>query len=124
MRNPEHTARKRGVLLSAYLFYIFASNAWGTYRALTIYRDLVIHRDPNLLHWPFLVLGILSAAAVIGIVGIWLWKKWGVWAYVACWAAAFGLNAFLGVTFWSYVLLLSNVALLYTFLNPRWSDFA
>jgi len=110
-------------LLSAYLLYICFSNGWNAYRAFSIYRDLVVHRDPNHLHWPFLAMGVLSAVAAAAVVGVWFWKKWGLWAYLACWMIAFGLNAFLGVPFWSYVLLLSQVALLYVLLRPRWASF-
>jgi len=123
VRNSDRDGRKRGVWLVAYLLYIAFANAWGSFRAFVIYRDLVVHRDPNLLHWPFLLLGILSAGAVIGVVGIWFWRKWGAWAYAACWAIAFGLSAYLGVPFWSYVLLLSQIALLYALLQPRWDLF-
>ena len=104
--------------------YIVFSNGWNAFRAFSIYRDLVVHRDPNLLHWPFLFLGVLSAIAAVAVVGIWCWRKWGLWTYLACWTAAFGLNAFLGVPFWSYILLLSNVALLYVLLRPRWEYFS
>ena len=64
-----------------------------------------------------------DAIAAIAVVGIWFWRTWGLWVYLTCWAIAFGLNAFLGVPFWSYVLLLSNVALLYALLRPRRESF-
>jgi len=124
MGNADQGSRKRGILLTAYLLYIVFSNGWNAFRAFAIYHDLVSHRDPNFLHWPFLVLGILSGMAAIAVIGIWFWRKWGLWAYLACWTAAFGFSAFLGVPFWSYLLLLSNVALLYVLLHPRWEHFS
>ncbi|MBN1859278.1 hypothetical protein JW848_08750 [Candidatus Bipolaricaulota bacterium] len=111
--------KRRGFWLTAYLLYIGFSNGWNAFRAFASYRDLVVHRAPNPPHWLFLTLGILSAIAAIAVVGIWCWKKWGLWAYVGCWMIAFGLSAFLGVPFWSYLLLLSQVALLYVLLHPR-----
>ena len=123
MGDADQGSRKRGGVLTAYLLYIGFSNGWNAYRAFAIYHDLVSHRAPNPPHWPFLLLGILSAIAAIAVVGIWFWRRWGLWVYLTCWAIAFGLNAFLGVPFWSYVLLLSNVALLYALLRPRRESF-
>lgn len=118
-----HRAHNRGFGLAAYLVYIGFCNGWNAFRAFAIYRDLVVHHAPNPPHWLFLVLGLLSASAVIGVGAIWLWRKWGVWAYVACWIVAFGLSAFIGVPFWSYLLLLSSIALLYVLIRSRWELF-
>lgn len=117
---PDRRAGARGAWLTAYLVYIALSNAWGVYRSLDIYWDLVSHHAPNVPHWPFLALGILSSFAIIGVVGLWLSKRWGLFLYLACWGAALGVNIFLGVPFWTYLLSLVNVALLYAFLRPRW----
>lgn len=117
----DRRAGERGSWLTAWLVYIALSNAWGTYRSLDMYWNLVSHRAPNVPHWPFLALGILSSFAIIGVVGLWLWKKWGLFLYLACWASALGVNIFLGVPLWTYLLSLVNVALLYMFLRPRWN---
>jgi len=117
---PDRRVGVRGAWLTAYLAYIGLSNAWGTFRSLDVYWNLVSHRAPNVPHWPFLALGILSSFAIIGVVGLWLWKKWGLLLYLCCWASALGLNIFLGVPFWTYFLSLVNVALLYVFLRPKW----
>ena len=117
----DRRAGERGAWLTTWLVYIALSNAWGTYRSLDTYWNLVSHRAPNIPHWPFLTLGILSSFAIIGVVGLWLWKKWGLFLYLACWASALGVNIFLGVPLWTYLLSLVNVALLYMFLRPRWN---
>jgi len=110
---------ERGAWLTVYLVYIALSNAWGTFRSLDIYWDLVSHRAPNVPHWPFLALGILSSFAIIGVVGLWLWKRWGLFLYLVCWASALGVNIFLGVPFRTCLLSLVNVTLLYVFLWPK-----
>ena len=117
----DRTTRNRGPWLTAYLVYVALSNAWGAFRALDRYWVLVSHRAPNVPHWPYLVLGILSVLAIAGVVGIWLWKKWGLLLYLTCWASALAVNIFLGVPIWSYLLSLANVALLYIFLRPKWN---
>ena len=117
---PDRRAEGRGPWLTAYLAYIALSNAWGVFRSLDVYWDLVSHRAPNVPHWPFLALGILSGFAIIGVVGLWLWKRWGLFLYLVCWASALGVNIFLGAPSWTHLLSLVNVALLYAFLRPRW----
>jgi hypothetical protein len=102
---PDRIAGRRGLWLTAYLVYVALSNAWGVFRSLDIYWDLVSHHDPNVPHWPFLALGILSAFAVF--------------LYLICWASALGIGIFLGVPFRTHLLSLVNVVLLYLFLAPR-----
>jgi len=113
-------AGTRGPWLTVYLMYIALSNAWGTFRSLDTYWNLVSHRAPDVPHWPFLALGILSSLAVVGVVGLWLWRKWGLFLYLVCWASVLGVSIFLSVPFSTYLLILANVALLYVFLRPRW----
>ena len=112
--------RNRGMLLTAYLVYIALSNAWWAYRAFDHYWLLVSHSAPNVPHWPYLVLGIVSIAAVAAVVAIWSWKQWGLFLYLFCWAGAIGMNAFLGVPTWAYILSIANMALLCAFLRPKW----
>ena len=67
------------------------------------------------------MLGILSVLAVTGVLGVLLWKRWGLFLYLICWASALGVNIFLGSPIWAYLLSLANVALLYVFLRPKWN---
>ena len=110
---------RRGPWLTLGLTYIGISNAWWVYRSLWTYWDLVSHHDPNSLHWPFLALGVLSGIAVIGVVGLWFLRKWGLLVYLACWAAAQGVNIILKLPFRAYLLSLANLLVLYLFLWPR-----
>jgi hypothetical protein len=110
---------RRGPWLTLGLIYIGLSNIWWAYRSVDVYWDLVSHRDPNLPHWPFLALGILSAVAVVGVLGLWFLKKWGLLVYLACWAAVLGVNIFLRLPFLAYLLSLANLLVLYLFLWPR-----
>jgi len=118
---PDRTTQIRGFWLTAYLAYMALSNAWGAYRTLDRYWVLVSHRAPNIPHWPYLVLGILSVLAITGVVGIWLWKRWGLFLYLVCWASALAVNIFLNVPIWTYLLSLANVGLLYALLQPKWN---
>ncbi len=110
---------KRGLWLTLGLVYIGISNAWWAYRSISTYVDLVSHRDPNYLHWPFLVLGLLSGVAVAGVVGLWFLRKWGLLIYLSCWLAALGVNVFLKLPFRAYLLSFANLLVLSLFLWPR-----
>ena len=110
---------RRGWWLTAGLIYIALSNAWWCYRSLNTYWDLVSHHDPRGPHWPFLLLGIVSAIAVIGVVGLWILRKWGLYLYLACWTTAVGVGVFLRIPLLGHLLSLVNVFLLYVFLWPR-----
>jgi len=110
---------RRGFWLTLYLAYAAFSNAWWTYRALETYWDLVSHHDPRGPHWPFLLLGILSALAVIGVVGLWFLRKWGLYLFLLCWAAAVGVGIFLRLPPLAHLLNLVTLVLLYLFVRPR-----
>ena len=110
---------KRGPWLTLGLTYIAFSNAWWAYRFLETYWDLVSHRDPRLAHWPFLALGVLSGVAVLGIVGLWLLRKWGLFVYLACWLAGFGVSIYLRLPFRAFLFSLANLVVLYAFLWPK-----
>lgn len=118
--NVRGTTGRRGVWLTVFLLYAAFSNAWGAYRAIAVYRDLVSHRDPNLPHWPFLVLAILSGLAVAAIVGLWRLRVWGLILYLICWGAALGIGIFLNVPFSTHLWSLLNVGLLLFFVVPKW----
>jgi len=117
--HTDRWAGKRGPWLTLGLTYIALSNAWLSFRMIDTYWDLVSHRAPGGPHWPFLALGILSGAAVVGVVGLWLLRKWGLFLYLTCWIAALGAGIFLRLPLRSYILSLCNLLLLYVFLWPR-----
>jgi hypothetical protein len=112
-------AGMRGVWLTVCLIYVGLSNAWWTYRSLNIYLDLVSHHDPRVPHWPFLLLGILSAIAIVAVVGLWMLRKWGIYLYLACWAGAFGASLALHVAAGAYLPSLAGLFLLCVVLWPK-----
>ena len=110
---------RRGLWLTVCLIYVGLSNAWWTYRSLSLYLDLVSHHDPRVPHWPFLLLGILSAIAIAGVAGLWMLRKWGIYLYFACWAGALGVSLALHVPVGAYLLSLVGLFLLYIALWPK-----
>jgi hypothetical protein len=73
---------KRDAIIIAVLVYIGLANLWGAYRHAEIYWDLVSHGDPSRPHWPYLAFSILSILVVISVVGLWIWRKWGLYLFI------------------------------------------
>ncbi len=70
-------------LIKAYLIFAAIVNAYVTLRLFEIWRDLTTHSDPNLPHWPFLVLTLLGFLGIVSLGGLWFWKKWGYVGYLS-----------------------------------------
>jgi len=110
---------RRGLWLALCLIYTGLSNVWRTYRFPGIYLDLVSHHDPHVPRWPFLLLGILSAIAMSGIIGLWYIRTWGVYLYLACWAGALAASIALHVSPTPHLLSLVGLVSLCVVLRPE-----
>jgi uncharacterized membrane protein (DUF2068 family) len=58
-------------------------NAVASVMLFNTYQDLSTHADPNLPHWPFLLLSIMGLVALAALYGLWNWKRWGFVTYLA-----------------------------------------
>jgi hypothetical protein len=68
---------ERGIGLTIWLALLVIQSALG------IYLILDLNNRPDDPSRPYLLaaLFILSAAKLIGVLGIWLWKRWGLYTY-------------------------------------------
>lgn len=74
-----HAHRERGWLLTLAIVLVILNNVVTTVFA---YYDLTINAiEVKSLYLP--VLFITSIAGVIGGIGMWLWKRWGFYLYIA-----------------------------------------
>lgn len=119
----DRNERKRSGPLTVVLAYIAFSNAWGAYRSIEIYWDLVSHSDPRFPHWPFLAIGILAIFSFVGVVGLWFWKKWGFFLLCISSVAALSVSIFLGVPIWVPLLGFTSLGILYALLRGEWNQF-
>ncbi len=111
--------KERGIFLSTFLILVIAS---GIFQA-AIY--IVERRQDSELTMPILLfLGIVHAVLnIIAVIGIWNWKKWGVWIYLASavLGVIIGVIAVGPIAFFS--MLLPAIILGYL-ISAKWSWFA
>ena len=73
---------KRGILLNLFLIYFTLGSIFLVFDNIRTYLDLVLHSDPRFPHWPFLAFAIVAVLTFISVVGLWLWKKWGISLFI------------------------------------------
>lgn len=81
---PELPTSKRDLLLELFLVFFGLGNIYLVFYCLYTFNDLVSHSDPRFPHWPFLVIAIVAALTVVSVIGLWLWKKWGLSLFIIC----------------------------------------
>lgn len=70
---------KRNVVLTGLLVLLAVFQLWGVYRGLMVWNSLVSHGRDN---WELPLAGAaLGVLAIVAIVGVWLWRRWGC----TCW---------------------------------------
>jgi hypothetical protein len=81
---PTHTGfRIPNWLVKGYLILATAISIFVAVLHFYDYRDLVIHSDPTVPHWPSLVFGLTSLSAIIFFAALWFDKRWGLIGYIA-----------------------------------------
>ena len=92
------TSARRGGCLTTWLIFMSLSSVFLLYDFLSTYSDLERHDDPTLPHWPFLVLALLCVNQMIGIIGLFLWRKWGLYLVILSGLGSLATNLAFGVS--------------------------
>jgi hypothetical protein len=77
-------------VIKGYIIFMALMNLVATVMLFNTYRDLSTHADPNLPHWPFLVLSLMGLGALAALYGLWRNQRWGFMLYL-------GLNIIAGL---------------------------
>jgi peptidoglycan/LPS O-acetylase OafA/YrhL len=77
--NPKMANR----LIKGYIIFMALMDAVASVMPFNTYRDLSTHADPNLPHWPFLLLSMMGLGALAALYSLWNWKRWGFITYLA-----------------------------------------
>ena len=73
--------------------------------------------SPSLPNWALPVLSVIGICNIAFFVAIFLWKKWGFYAFIASAAITFFINLSIGLSIVSSVLGLAGIAILYWVLH-------
>jgi hypothetical protein len=112
--------RKRGGCLTAFLILMAIANPLtGLYYLFA--GSAVQQALPTILSWVIPVLGLLALANFAFALGMWNWKRWGVYGFVASTAIVFLLNA-ITISVLAALLGLIGVAILILLVRPIWSE--
>jgi hypothetical protein len=115
----EPQERKRGGCLTAFLILMLIANPLAGLLYLLAGSTLA-HFLPNVPQWAILTFGVLAFANLIFALGIWSWKKWGVYGFVGSSLVAFTINALTLGTI-SALFGLIGVTILAFLVRPVWT---
>lgn len=78
---------------------------------------------PHAPDWALPVMGILALVNFGCAVGIWMWKKWGVFGTFGVAALGFVMNLMIGVNPFNAIMGLGGPIILYFLVKERWARF-
>ncbi len=88
--------KKRGVWLTAVLVLILVVNTFTSFLYIT-HPNLLVELYPKATSSVIYFLSILAIANIVLAIGIWRWKKWGVYGIYITIFTAFMVNLYIGL---------------------------
>jgi hypothetical protein len=70
--------------------------------------------------WAFIVLAILAIVNIVSAIALWMWQKWGFYAFVVTSIAAVVINLAIGIPILNALLGLIGLAILWYLLRDKW----
>ena len=70
-----------------------------------------------------LIVATLLSASLLGIAGVWQWKRWGVYLFFGASLLSIAVVVLFGVVTWRVVLSLAIVVLIAVLVHRQWSSF-
>lgn len=119
--NDNGKVRKRGGCLTAFLIFMIAAN--GLSALLYLLGGSVLGAQlPDYTPWVITALGVLGLANAISAIGVWMWKRWGFYGYLAVTVLSFALNVYIGQNIVSSLMGFIGVITLYLLMRPVWNQ--
>lgn len=118
----DDTNKKRGGCLTAFVVLMLIANPI-TALVYVAGADMVKRGLPHAPDWAFPVLALLGVVNTVSAVGIWLWKKWGVYGVVGTAAVALVVNLIVGVPPMNAFFGLAGPGILIFLVRPLWRGF-
>ncbi|HVU14261.1 MAG TPA: hypothetical protein VHD90_23440 [Phototrophicaceae bacterium] len=114
--------QQRGGCLTIWLVLAFIGGIFSVISYLTS-TSTFIQAYPTATSATFILLAIASALIVIGAVGLWMWKRWGFYAYVAGAIVAVVANFTIGIGLAGLVGALIGLGILWFLIRNKWDSF-
>lgn len=118
MDTDESQPRKRGGCLTAWLAFLMLANLLLAIQYL-IAGSVARQAIPVLPAWIVPLMGLLALANCVFAIGIWKWKRWGLYGFIGSSLAAFVVNL-MTTGFVLALLGLVGVGILAFLLRPVW----
>jgi hypothetical protein len=119
-------SRSRGVVLTGWLGFMLLANAWTVYRYVTIIQDYLDHSDPRFtgnLQWGLYALLALAAINILCVIGLFFWKKLGLYGFAATSVVALVINVIVGVPLTTSLVGLVGIGILWALVQSKWDYF-
>lgn len=117
MTQPE---RKRGGCLTAFLVVMLIGNPLTAIYYL-VAGGRVVDALPGMPAWIIPVFIVVSVANTVFAVGVWLWKRWGVFGIGVSYIVVLIINVGIGLPF-NALLGLVGIAILIFLVRPVWGQ--
>ncbi|MBL8608170.1 MAG: hypothetical protein JNL38_12670 [Myxococcales bacterium] len=114
--------KKRGGCLTAFLVLMLIANPLTTL-VYVAGADMVKRGMPNAPDWAFPVLALLGVVNTASAIGIWLWRKWGVFGVCGTAVVALVINFMIGVPPMNAIFGLAGPGILVFLVRPLWRGF-
>ncbi|GAB6188031.1 hypothetical protein [Thermopirellula anaerolimosa] len=118
MDTDESQPRKRGGCLTAWLVFLILANLWVALQNL-VAGAIARQAIPDLPAWVMPLTGLWALADCVFAIGIWKWKRWGLYGFIGSSLAAFVVNL-MTTGFVLALLGLVGVGILAFLLRPVW----
>jgi hypothetical protein len=114
--------KQRGGCLTAFLVLMFIANPITA--LFYLFGTEILHKGlPNAPEWMFPVLAVLASAQLVCAIGMWTWRKWGVYGSFTLAALGFVINLAMGINPMQAFMGLGGPIILAVLIKPIWRGF-
>ena len=115
--------KTRGFWLSAFLILMFIANPVTAFTYFSS-SDVIIQAYPKITITMIYFLGSMTVVNVVLAIGVWNWKKWGVYGFYIVAAIALCINLYIGVGIAGSLSGLIGAVIMYFATKNRWEYFS
>jgi hypothetical protein len=111
---------KRGLFLTTFLIYLFISSPLAIFSSMTAAFTGQLNYTPLYPRWTVWISSIIRMVYFVSAIAIWLWHKWGIYAFGAASLVMVVISLMAGFPLVSVVFGLLNFVILLLLVLPRW----